>query len=511
MGLLDKFSLGDWPGLLNTPTSPPPPPQSPAPLFVPPTEAAYGEPTPGDLWNTNPSQLGQAMDGMVRNLAAKLAATRARASAPEPADHGLSERQKLTPLQKASSPITSYPETYLRMNQDARDQISYGFNQLSRPDTDQAAPPASGSEFDAVAPHPLSNVAKGAGNIALGGLGYFGSPFSAAYRSLNSQPFEDVTGIPREWTEFAAQLATPGLGLLAPFGKRAVVPPRMGPRAPFGVTLPEREVTQALPPKLPGQVGPLSEIAPARTGRTEMTPDGRAAPVFEGAMPELADRYPQAGQSIWKTDRKTGKRYPAKQLTDEERRVQALLDPIQKDIDAGNYTPWFDPAGRFRSNPANHPPMIDTRNIRAVKASTQTKYDAMARDPQATQRILDAFQRGQQQEKNARDYAYMGQLENGFINELGPDEGPTRFKGWFADPVGATTAGAKPRANLRMALFANYLRMKGLSMPTAAYDVPHPAGGAYVIPNLESYQKMQSTGLTPATPKGYNFSHDDAG
>src|SRR5437016_6275476 len=144
MGLLDEFSLGDWPGLLNTPAGPLPPPRRPAPLFVPPTEAAYGEPTPGDLWNTHPSPLGEAMDGMVRNLAGKLAAAQARARAPEAADHGLSERQKLSPLQKALSPLTSYPETYLRMNQDALDQMSYGVNQLSRPDTDQADTPATG-------------------------------------------------------------------------------------------------------------------------------------------------------------------------------------------------------------------------------------------------------------------------------------------------------------------------------------------------------------------------------
>jgi hypothetical protein len=182
MGLLDEFSLGDWPGLLNTPTGQPPPRRPPAPLFVPPTEAAYGDPTPGELWNTNPS-LGKAMDGLAENLAAKIAATRARAMAPEPADHGLSERRKLSPLQAAINPITSYPETYLRMDQDALDQMYYGFDQLSHPYTHQADAPASGSESDAVAPHPLSNIAKGAGNIALGALGYVGSPINAASAS----------------------------------------------------------------------------------------------------------------------------------------------------------------------------------------------------------------------------------------------------------------------------------------------------------------------------------------
>lgn len=115
----------------------------------------------------------------------------------EPADHGLSERQKLSPLQRAINPVTSYPETYQRMNQEARDQISRGIGQLSNPS-------------DAM------DIAKGVGNTALGAVGYVGSPINAAYRSVVGQPIEDVTGIPREYTEFAAQLATPGLGLKAP-------------------------------------------------------------------------------------------------------------------------------------------------------------------------------------------------------------------------------------------------------------------------------------------------------
>lgn len=112
----------------------------------------------------------------------------------EPADHGLSERQKLSPVEKALSPITSYPETYQRMNKEAQEQVSRGVDQL-----------ASGQGG--------WEAAKGLGNVALGGLGYVASPINAAYRSVIGQPVEDVTGVPREYTEFAAQLATPGIGL----------------------------------------------------------------------------------------------------------------------------------------------------------------------------------------------------------------------------------------------------------------------------------------------------------
>lgn len=113
---------------------------------------------------------------------------------PEAADHGLSEREKLSPLQKAISPITSYPATYDRMNKDARAQVSHGIDQISHPDG-------------------VGDVAKGVANTALGAAGYVTSPISAAYRSIVGQPVEDVTGIPREQTEFAAQLLTPGIGL----------------------------------------------------------------------------------------------------------------------------------------------------------------------------------------------------------------------------------------------------------------------------------------------------------
>ena len=115
------------------------------------------------------------------------------ATSGEPVDHGLSARQKLSPVGKTLSPITSYPETYGQMNREAREQMSRGVSQLAGPK--EALDPI-----------------YGAGNVALGGLNFIASPINAAYRSLIGQPVEDVTGIPREQTEFAAQLLTPGLG-----------------------------------------------------------------------------------------------------------------------------------------------------------------------------------------------------------------------------------------------------------------------------------------------------------
>lgn len=113
---------------------------------------------------------------------------------PEAADHGRSERAKMSAARLAVEPIASYLPTQDRMQKEAREQISQGADQF-----------ASGQG--------AWEVAKGAGNVALGTLAYVGSPVSAAYRSLIGQPVEDITGIPREYTEFAAQMATPGIGI----------------------------------------------------------------------------------------------------------------------------------------------------------------------------------------------------------------------------------------------------------------------------------------------------------
>jgi hypothetical protein len=144
--------------------------------------------------------------------------------APEAADHGLSERQKLSPLEKAISPITSYPATYDRMNREAQDEFSQGVDQVLN---------ATGA----------GDVAKGVGKAALGGVGYLTSPINAAYRSIAGQPIEDVTGIPREQTEFALQLATPGIGLT---GGKPPAPRIAPPVAPAANALtPGQEVVEA--------------------------------------------------------------------------------------------------------------------------------------------------------------------------------------------------------------------------------------------------------------------------
>lgn len=187
----------------------------------------------------------------------------------EPADHGLSKRQKLSPIEKAINPVTSYPETYSRMNRESREQISSGIDQLSNPK----------SVWDAT---------KGVGNVAFGGLGYVTSPINAAYRTIVGQPIEDVTGIPREYTEFAAQLATPGIGL--PRAGKAPVTPAVSPKPPtigdFDVPLTVGEATRDF-----GKIA--EERAALRGGRGD-----RAQDVAQGFMEERNAALEEARQGI---------------------------------------------------------------------------------------------------------------------------------------------------------------------------------------------------------------------
>lgn len=139
-------------------------------------------------------------------------------------DHGLAQRQQLSPLGKALSPITSYWPNVKQFENEGLEQASHGLKQLKD---------AQGAW----------DVIKGAGNAALGTADYLSAPISGAYRSIVGQPIEDVTGIPREYSEFAAQLATPGIGLASAAKSKPAIPTIPKPVDPFGVTLTQGEQT----------------------------------------------------------------------------------------------------------------------------------------------------------------------------------------------------------------------------------------------------------------------------
>lgn len=133
----------------------------------------------------------------------------------------------------AISPITNYPATYKGMVNDAVGQMATGYDQLTRgqPRFDpvkDAAPPDSTA----------MRLAKGAANVGMGALGYVSSPINAAIHSVVGKPIEDATGIPSQYTDFAASLALPGIGMTK-LPKVAPAPPT----GPLGVVLSEGQRT----------------------------------------------------------------------------------------------------------------------------------------------------------------------------------------------------------------------------------------------------------------------------
>lgn len=175
------------------------------------------------------------------------AATIAKAPAD---DHGKARRSEMSVPEKIASPITEYPAVYAEMNKEARDQMSRGVGQLGEAFSE--AKPL----YEEGGPESLWKGVKGAGNLAGGALGYVFSPVSAAYRTQFGNPVEDLTGIPREYTEFATQLATPGIG----FGRMPAVPGAPVNPANFQPVSAAPMPAQAAPNELAAAAGRLAEM-----------------------------------------------------------------------------------------------------------------------------------------------------------------------------------------------------------------------------------------------------------
>jgi hypothetical protein len=104
----------------------------------------------------------------------------------------------------------------------------------------------------------------------------------------------------------------------------------------------------------------------------------------------------------------------------------------------------------------------------------------------------------------------MGQLEKGYIDELGPEAGRAAFKSEFGDMMAATTGGANPYDNYLMSQYANVMAKRGERMAERSYNLPFPIGGRYASGNIAQAQKYIDEGMVgfdPAVnPKRYDFS-----
>jgi hypothetical protein len=265
-------------------------------------------------------------------------------------------------------------------------------------------------------------------------------------------------------------------------------------------------------------------VEAATTGGARRTPNE--------VFPDLASRYPEIAPPVPAIDKKSGKEYLAKSLSPEAQSVRLARDTIQKDIDAGNYAPYFDVSKRADVDPAHYPAGGNTIDNLPKKQETRAKYRAMAFNPDGLQRLREGYEAGLKQKDVAENWYFMKQLEDEFVKELGPEEGRKQFKDRFGKSMALTTGGADPTSNLLMAYYGNYLKNKGLDVPGEAFNMPYPIGGRYASSNMGMFERNMgmfernmgmfernmgmfernmSKELTPENPKRFNFQNNFLG
>jgi hypothetical protein len=224
---------------------------------------------------------------------------------------------------------------------------------------------------------------------------------------------------------------------------------------------------------------------------------------------KMRTQYPDRLPPVLAFDKIKQKEYLAKQLSPEAKLVQKASTAAQRDIEKGNYTPYFDVSKRFFADPAKYNLQGETlTQALPAKAETIAKYKSMYDTPESRSRLSKAYEAGRL-DPNAENWYAMGQLEEEYIKRLGAKKGAARFKDDFADAMAATTGGADPTSNFLMGSYGNYLREQGTAIPKNAYDLPYPIGGRFASGNMAMYDKVinQGAGLSAKeTPKRFDFS-----
>jgi hypothetical protein len=210
-------------------------------------------------------------------------------------------------------------------------------------------------------------------------------------------------------------------------------------------------------------------------------------------FPDLANRYPEVGPPVIRADVNTGKPYLSKSTTPEAQAVGTARAEIDKQIKAGNYDPLFPVSQRFDAR-GNYGTWGDTALVRPKKPEIIAKWEDVANDPAALERLMAAWRRGQVTMDQSGNWYHVGQLEEGFLKDFGPTQGPAQFKNVFSTPMAATTSGSTPNANLLTSGFGNFLRGQGLVMPDKSWLTPTPVGGARLLHNMKTYNEILNEG-----------------
>jgi hypothetical protein len=249
---------------------------------------------------------------------------------------------------------------------------------------------------------------------------------------------------------------------------------------------------------------------------TEMTMGGPMAFASAGMTKQVGfdpvkmrSQYPDKSPPVLKFDKVKQKEFLAKDLSKEALAVQKASTAAQKEIDKGNYSPYFDVEKRYFAEPSKYNLKGNTlTDAMPAKQETIDKYKAMYDTPESRARLSQAYESGKADPMSENWYA-MGQLENEYISRLGPEIGPQRFKDDFADAMASTTGGADPTSNYLMGSYGNYMRQQGADIPKNAYDLPYPIGGRFASGNMAMYDKVVNKGAglsAQDTPKRFNFS-----
>lgn len=236
---------------------------------------------------------------------------------------------------------------------------------------------------------------------------------------------------------------------------------------------------------------------------------GRSQAGRLGSESPLARDYPKPGRPVVQVDKKTGKEFKGKGLSKKELALQKQREAINAEIiKPGIYEEYFPLSERYYADPSYYDlPGNTLTDTLAKTPEKRAEKVALFDTPDARSSLNRAYDEAAND--LSRDWYATGQLQDKFIDILGPDEGSKMYKERFADAMAATTGGASPGANLAMAAYGNFLRGKGKSPPTNAYNMPHPIGGRYVSGNMKIYDKLinEGVGLTPGDyPKRHNFS-----
>ena len=229
-----------------------------------------------------------------------------------------------------------------------------------------------------------------------------------------------------------------------------------------------------------------------------------------GMIPKrMVSKYPKTGKPVNNVDKKTGKEFLGKGFSEDEKLLQKARTKVNKEIiKPGKYDEYFPTEDRYYADPSHY--NLEGNTLTDTLAKTEAKRIEKVEQfdtPEARKSLNDAYDAGKG--PLSENWYAMGQLQDKFIDVLGPVEGPKMYKERFADAMAATTGGADPGQNMVYATYGNYLKETGGKVPGNAYSMPHPVGGRFATGNMKMYDKVinEGKGLTPSgQPKRHNFS-----